>query len=219
MILLTSFYQSPHPERNAELQECWNRNEQCAALSLIYRFVESDFKDHKWSPCVKNNIVPVERGKRMTFAQYFNFANEKFADGTPVVVANADIWFDETLANVNEQNLDRKTVFACSRWGFWNDKPTWHWDEGYSVSALVSQDAWIFRTPVQWKRPLDFTPGCPGCDNALAHAFQDAGYKVINPTEPGPKSLKLHHEHRSQKSNYGPLVPGPYVYVPPCQLK
>ena len=106
---------------------------------------------------------------------------------------------------------------ACSRWGFRDD--TGVWSEGFDKSALVAQDAWIFRTPLQWKDAnLDFHLGCPGCDNVLASVMQRAGYRVINPTAPGPKSLRLHHEHRSQKHNYGVPIRGDMFHVPPVQL-
>jgi hypothetical protein len=170
--------------------------------------------------------VPIKAVDRMTFSAYFEYANKTFAPGTAVCLANADIWFDETLLNITEQQLDERTFFACSRWGFMNEIGGWHWDEGFDKNAPVSQDAWIFRTPITWEcgpitwgtADLNFTTGHMRCDNVLSAVMQAAGYRVLNPTAPGPKSLKLHHEHRSQKHNYGTTIPGPMIFVPPMQL-
>ncbi len=231
MILLSSFYNAGNEHRDAELLECWKRNEHCPAFEKIYRFVDADHDELYSSgkladgdiliPLPESKTIIVAVGSRSTYRAYFDFANRTFAPGTVVCLSNADIWFDETLLNINGQQLDGRTFFACSRWGFMDELGGWHWNEGYDKNAPVAQDAWIFRTPIEWKREvntLDFEFGHMRCDNVLAWTMQQSGYRVINPTYPGPKSLKLHHEHRSQAHNYGAAIPGPMIFVHPCQL-
>ena len=222
MILLTSFYHSGNAQRDAELIECWKQNEQCPAFEKIHRFVEGSGRVHvrEQIPHAKTVLAVVSR--RETYRSCFDYANENCLAGTVVCLANADIWFDETLLNITEQNLDRRTFFACSRWGFTaHPNGQWYWDEGYDLNAPVAQDAWIFRTPIEWDRKvndLNFELGHMRCDNVVAWTMQQSGYRVVNPTWPGPKSLKLHHEHKSQVHNYGETVPGPMIFVHPCQL-
>jgi hypothetical protein len=69
-----------------------------------------------------------------------------------------------------------------------------------------------------WIGNLDFTPGNMRCDNVLAHIMKASGYNVLNPTAPGPKSLVVRHEHCEQIHNYGAVIPGPMIFVPPIQL-
>ena len=220
MILLTSFYDAHDEARNAELLECVRRNNGCPAFSEAHYFLESSPEAAIAFRLWQGQLRLTDIKERMTYQGYFEYANKTFPPGTAVVVANADIWFDETLLNVNEQNLGPRDFFACSKWGFYmHPDGRQFWDEGFDVNAEISQDAWIFRTPIDWgKADLNFTMGCMRCDNVLAKAMQDAGYRVTNPTLPGPKSLKLHHEHRSQTHHYGAPVPGPMITVRPTQL-
>ena len=229
MILLTSFYATGNAERDAELVECWRSNEQCKAFDTIFRFIESD---GLVLPAFNKTVIVQRREPsvndkppvlvRCTYKSYFDFANKIFPAGTVVCLANSDIWFDDTLLNITDAILDRRTFFACSRWGFTaHPNGQWYWDEGYDLNAPVAQDAWIFRTPIEWNHQvndLNFELGHMRCDNVLAATMQQSGYRVLNPTYPGPKSLKLHHEHKSQVHNYGKEVPGPMIYVSPCQL-
>lgn len=228
MILLTSFYDSGNEQRNAELLECWRKNAECSAFEKVYRFVESAgvlvSDDDRGKTIFVRRVSAAVNDKppvltRCTYASYFAYANRTFPAGTIVCLANADIWFDETLLNITDAQLDQRTFFACSRWGFTaHPNGQWYWDDGYDQNAPVAQDAWIFRTPIEWQGDLDFELGHMRCDNVLAWTMLQSGYRVLNPTLPGPKSLKLHHEHRSQVHNYGAAVPGPMIFVHPCQL-
>jgi hypothetical protein len=230
MILLTSFFDAHDEARDSELAVCVRQNlRQCPAFGEAHYFLEGANVDGDWLPITLMLRSEVDRGvfvpERMTYRAYLEYANITFPAGTAVCLANADVWFDQTLLLVNAQNLGPKDFFACSRWGFMAHptpdpvKGQWWWDEGYDLNAVISQDAWIFRTPVTIPEgKLDFQMGCMRCDNVLAKVMQDAGYRVTNPTLPGPKSLKVHHEHRSQKHNYGTPVPGNMLLVPPVQL-
>jgi hypothetical protein len=215
MILLTAFFDPKNEQRTHELLECRRRNFECKAFTRVTRFVEDGART-QLDAHITETLVPIPG--RMTYGQFFNCANGAFPPGEIVVLANADIWFDDTLLNINEKNLDGNTFFACSRWGYMNEIGGWHWDDGFDKNGAISQDAWIFRVPVRCALPLDFTPGRMRCDNVLAHAMQHSGYRVINPTLPGPRSLKIHHEHKSQTHNYGNEVPGAMILVQPVPL-
>jgi len=222
MILLTSYYDAKNERREAELLECRKKNLECKAFDRIHRFFEQCEVlciERQEANRVNGKEVYVIVNDRMTYKDYFVYANMALPNGTIVCLANSDVWFDETLLNITDAQMDNRTFFACSRWGYMNEIGGWHWDEGYDKNAPISQDAWIFRTPINWGAAnLDFSMGCMRCDNVLAGAMQQAGYRVLNPTLPGPKSLKIHHEHRSQQHNYGQPVPGAMILVPPCKL-
>jgi hypothetical protein len=80
-------------------------------------------------------------------------------------------------------------------------------------TAPVSQDAWIFKSPLPSDIDADFFFGWLGCDNRIAYELKAKGLHVINP------SLKLicRHVHMTEKRNYTEenKVVGKYAAVPP----
>jgi hypothetical protein len=221
MILLTSYFDSQNDARNAELDECYLRNSECKAFSEIHVMLEGPaVKGRDDYPAFRRPnqwLVPVT--ERMTYQNYFQYANNTFPVGTAVCVSNADIWFNETLLNITDKQLDANTFFACSKWGFMaHPNGQWYWDEGFDLNAPISQDAWMFRTPIPCGEKFNFRMGHMRCDNVLAARMQEAGYRVLNPTAPGPRSLVLRHVHKSQLHRYGADVQGPSIYVHPVQL-
>src|SRR5205814_1982921 len=120
------------------------------------------------------------------------------------IVANADIFFDESLARLEGYDLTGK-LLCVSRWDVQPDG---------SVKFFAqsdSQDAWIFRTPIP-EFPSDFQLGVPACDNRLAWEAERAGLKVINPAP----SIRAGHLHLSQVRRYSERqrLAGPVKCVP-----
>lgn len=172
MTLLIQPATSPNPKRQAEYSRCLRENPRWFASTVI---------------------LPPE--PRMTFRQMFLAANRIAG---VVVVANADILFNETI-RLGEQVKERE-VFALSRW-----------DGGKVFDEPYSQDVWIVRTPVP-EIPADFTMGMPGCDSRLAQIFHELGYVVRNPA----LSIRCDHIHDSGVHSYtkGMQLPGRYRPVP-----
>src|SRR5436190_23791826 len=59
-------------------------------------------------------------------------------------------------------------------------------------SFANSQDAWIFRAPLENVNHCDFCVGTLGCDNAIAHRIKQAGYLPVN----APQQFKVFHLDR-----------------------
>ena len=97
------------------------------------------------------------------------------------MTANADIYFDDTLAfllfNENDQPvLLQRRVLALLKWI----------DRGEALSLHLrsdSQDAWIFEPPLhqQVLDRSDFHMGVTRCDNRLVDIFETSGHDVVNP--------------------------------------
>ena len=216
MILLTNLYDSRNEERNQELTTCLRKNEESGCFSEIYRFMEFEgargwADDIPWL-CHKTVYIPTK--KRMTFKAYFEFANSMLPAGSHVCIANADIWFDQTLSLIQDRHLDN--AFLClSRW----DEQSGGKPPIFDRDAVVAQDAWIFRTPLPMPElDTEFTQGCVKCDNVLVHVMKSAGRRVYNPTQPGPRGVDIHHLHLVEWRTYGPCVPGPIPFLSPCEL-
>lgn len=173
--------------RRAELEECRRRNAQ------VMELVEYGGTD-----------VPPTFERLMSFVAYLASPGETWA------IANADIYFDETIHKLRRSHQLGLSVLALTRR-----------EEGkLKVNAWHSQDAWVF-DPFDGvtARPLrlpfaDFEPGRYACDNRLAFELAREGRHVFNPCE----HIHVHHLHADRRPNIKPWVPGPYLFVPPTPL-
>lgn len=187
--LFINFYTDSNAERQKELDLCLSKNK---ANGYI------------------DNIIIAE-GVRPTYNQFFSMTRDYPEDIN--IIANTDIYFDESLALLKDWKWGQNTCFALSRW-----------DVNESGEAILwehpdSQDSWIFYGGVKKHIPFaDFTLGVPGCDNAIADRLSQGGYQVLNPA----KTIKSMHVHLTNKRNYlddkGHLttqrVPLPYKILP-----
>jgi len=194
--LLAGYHHSTVFARQCEYDYCLARNLENPHIGSIVLFCEGDpplLHDKLW-------IVPIT--ERPTYQQYIEFAN-KNRQGKVVVLANSDIYFDATIAQVG--SISGNKAYALSRW-----------DVDVNGSARLfnradSQDVWV------WKPPLtldaaEFWLGSPGCDNRFAALLAKAGLAVLNPS----RIVKSYHVHLTNfRGGYGPRVRGPQKQVAP----
>src|SRR5207249_5485151 len=70
----------------------------------------------------RSKVKLIQLGKRVTFRFLFDYANENLK-GRTVVIANADIFFDETLGRLHGYDLTGK-LLCLSRWDVQADGST-----------------------------------------------------------------------------------------------
>jgi len=184
--LFLNTYRDPLPQRNAEMAQAMRRNKACRHIDHVHEITDP---------------------ARPSIRQLLAIMRSRVGWADVAVIANSDIYFDDTAALLN--HVGYQECFALSR------------REGDQSEQLCEyprgmQDAWVFRGPP----PLvvaDFPLGMYAGDNRLNRLFQDAGYTVYNPSQ----SIKIHHLHAS---NARPVrteatkIPGDVLYVPPCSL-
>ena len=211
MNLLVGLYLDPNPARTEEFFECLRRNAANPGLDGITVFLEDPIAPalllQRHPELASPRIRFVAHGRRLTFAQLFAYANAHFPDAG-VIVANADIFFDESLTALEDETLAGK-MLCLSRWDETDGAPR-HFDRP------DSQDAWIFEPPLP-AIACDFPLGMPGCDNRLAFEAERAGLAVSNPS----RSLQARHLHGSTVRRYtaGERLVGPIRLVPASFLK
>jgi len=217
MILCTATYFDGNQERMRELLYCLQKNIVNSAIrniQLIFEF--HNYVEEIGIPHLElinhPKVTLTKLSRRMTFNDWFEFANnlgERQA-GDPMIVANADIYFDETIALLTPEYLEKRFVCLSRR------HATVDMDGIPPVdpNATYAQDAWAFLPPLQYKAILDFTTGCPGCDNRVAAEMSGMGYAISNPCE----SVHAFHIHASHVRHYGPPVPGPHMNVNPGKI-
>jgi hypothetical protein len=206
-VLLAGFYQDADPDRRAELLECVRRNVANDLIEAIHLFVEEPIAAEAllaaYPELATARIRLIEHGRRLTYRDLFGYANRQLP-GQRVIVANADIYFDHTLARLDGYDLSDR-LLCLSRWDVQADGSTRLFDHA------GSQDAWVFRAPLPDLRS-DFHLGVLGCDNRLAWEADHAGLTLSNPA----RSVRAHHLHLSQVRRYnaGQWLPGPTRSVP-----
>jgi len=199
--LLIGSYNEPNLERVGEFRECLRRNCQLEQIVKVHRFLEDEnvlgFNHPK--------VEAVPFGKRLQFADLFEYAN-RVLSGQPCIIANSDIFFDETLDELAGYILQGK-LLCVSRLDVQLD--------GTKVPCHFAwtQDVWIFLPPL----PVmvgNFYLGRPGCENRVAYEASQVGLQTINPCQ----TIHCNHLHLSEVRNWNmnQREPGPSLDVP-CQ--
>jgi len=179
--LLIEYYYDDLPERQAELDACLQCNCANEHILQIHVFVE----DKTQLPFTHHKLKTITASTRMWYRGYFAYINTNVATDDIGIVANADIFFDDSLGLLKDANLDER-CFALSRY------------EGAELHDIAtSQDVWIFKPPIR-DINAHFPLGMPGCDNRLIYEMRIAGINVFNPS----KDIHAHHMHHTDKINY-----------------
>jgi FkbM family methyltransferase len=200
---LVGFYREPDATRAGELLECLRRNCDNARIDAVHVFLE----DGAQPELAHAKLRFVQLGRRLLYKDLFDYANGELK-GRRVIIANSDIYFDHSLAWLDEYDLSGK-LLCLSRWDVRADGTS------HLFEFASSQDAWMFTAPI---RPFacDWHLGKPGCENRLAYEAAAAGLQLANPS----RSVHAHHLHLSRVINYRPSdrIPGPGRSIEPTFL-
>lgn len=181
-----NYYNDKFPERQSEIDFCFNKN------------MLND----------KINLIIINSQQRLTYEYYFEILNSITGINDINIIANADIYFDDTIQYC--ERLDFNTFYALSRWDIIGSNDVRHF------CRADSQDVWAWKGKCK-NIVSNYFLGMPGCDNRLAHEAKKSGYNVLNPS----KTIKCYHVHASNLRNYtrfDSAVPGPYMTVEPICL-
>jgi hypothetical protein len=196
VILLVGLYQDRAPARMAELLESLRRNLANRQLAEVHVFLEDGLDPAAHGQLAHPKVRLVRHERRVSYADLFAYANRR--PGQRCIIANSDIYFDQTLARLATHDLSGKLV-CLSRWDVHPDGTSRLFEHSFS------QDAWIFETPIRGFS-CGWHLGLPGCDNRLAHEAAAAGLTLENPA----RSVRAHHLHLSGVRRYSEpqRVPG-----------
>ena len=207
--LLIDYYKfsSPNPNRQQELDTCFYDNINNENFYKIHVFSDDEL------PFTNNKITHNKPSKRLTYKDYFDYAKHNIPENDIVVLANSDIYFDNTISKIKNIDLTT-TVLALTRWC-----P----DHGHRIinnqieiypNHDKSQDVWIWKNILKNYENTDcnFTLGKLGCDNKIAYIFNQMGYKIMNPS----LEIIAYHLHKEDTDRVYEQVwlPGPYLFIP-----
>ena len=204
--LVTQFYLPQNAQRLVEVKEALKRNVANPFLESITLLNERWYTSEELG-VASSKITQLLVPHRVKFAELFAQRKQGYT-----VVVNADIFLDETIANVRSSDIhSTKKVFALLRYEFTSDDLT---KCPLFGPRADSADTWIIHS--NHSLPLNifnFEMGRPGCDNKLNYLFRLLDYDVYN----DPLFIRTYHCHKETERHYTvPAVQPPYMLsVPP----
>lgn len=206
--LFTTYYLSNDIERNDENFQCLLKNIEHPLIDKIFLIIQDNDM-----PNLSNTdkIEFVHLGKRPQFSDFFEITNTIEDSEVRFIIANSDIYFDESLSKLDDISIKNKIVTLT------------RWDLQYDGSLIfynkyLSQDTWIYTGKINTQIGKYFI-GQHGCDNRLLAEFSEDGKTILNPS----LSIKSIHVHMSQlrpyfnDPNYKYVAP-PYKYSFPSGM-
>jgi len=236
--IVLQLWKPKQPRRWKELCTCIALNAQNPYVSSIHVLLETP--ECASGLPMSQKIVTVPWSKRLTYEDAFNYMGSKFAPEDLVCLANTDIFFGPELREMWHIDMKNRCV-ALLRYDVTMDwckgqMDSWAFTNGVETVRVDgcpepvpfgprddSQDCWIFRSgdlaarpAAEWK-PLNFSLGRAGCDNAIAGELVRRSWVICNPC----MTVKSYHLHESPERSYHPddrISLGIYATIAPAGL-
>jgi hypothetical protein len=202
------------PNDNKRLEEllfCLKKNISNSLIKNIY-LLNEEFIDLSKYGVSSKKIIQENINERLTYKKAFDYCNG-FVKGELWILANADIYFNDTLAKIESYDLDN-TLIALLRYELNSSGELnifTYKDTGKPRDD--SQDAWIFKTPIISTTDMDFHLGVGGCDNKIAHLFSKQDYRLLNPCS----EIEITHKHAAKNKDWHhkALISPPWLKIKP----
>jgi hypothetical protein len=206
--LLIDYYKftGPNPNRQVELDTCFIDNINNKNFYKVHVFSDDIL------PSITKRVIHNKPNKRLTYRDYFDYAADNIPEGDIVVLANSDIYFDDTISKAKLIcSKFNNIVLALTRWCPYKGHKVEN-DEIIPYSgARCCQDTWVWKNKLQNYQDKDtnFLLGTYGCDNSIAHAFLNMGYFVSNPS----LEIVTYHLHKEDSDRQYVTTHLPYSHV------
>lgn len=200
--LFISYYVDKSLARQKELDECLKKNIENPLIKTIYVLVQSEFEGGILD---NEKIIQLLCPVRPTYNIFFEAIRMFAKDDEWSIISNTDIYFDDSLKNLDKYKTGKPVCFALTRYEILPNMVQF-------LNRADSQDCWIIKGKPRHIEG-NFCLGVCGCDNAIADRLMKAGYNVINPS----LTIKTYHLHLSGIRNYNvnEKVKQPYKLLQP----
>lgn len=205
-VLMTSLYNEKNVERLLEYIACIERNLEHPSIDTIHVMYDTSQDDatNTLYEYLKNKKVHITSiGERPSFGNFFDVATSLY-HAKEIIVANADIFFNETLQELEGYDLSNKFL-ALTRWNVRRDgsvelfKQFNKQGKFNPETSYYSQDVWIFKAPLRrLNDQYTIKLGTWNCDSRIAFEAMQKGLVVINPC----LTIKACHLHLSNVRHY-----------------
>lgn len=207
--LITFLYNEKNEERLFEYIECLEKNLEHKLIDdihIFYDMCQDDTHNTLLQYLQQRPVILHYLNNRPTFNDCFSLA-QTICKNTRIIIANADIYFNDTLHALTTYDLAGKFL-GLTRWNITKDGTLeifkqYHPDGSFwDYSSASSQDAWLFQTPLVSFENADIQLGTMSCDSRIAYHAQKAGLMLENPC----LSVQCCHLHLSPIRNYCPII-------------
>lgn len=191
MILLSQWHDDEDEQRRSEFSWVRKRNESCGLFGDTF-YLDGNLK--RWS-----------------FGEFLELASQEYR-GKVCVVANADIFFDETILSLQEMCRPERLI-ALTRWEPPFSGP---WMIGHLINKELffsgSQDSWAFIGGEIPPVKLEVSLGTQCCDQLVCGWAVQAGLEVFSPS----MSVRSFHVHSKRADRAPELRDGYFGYPEMC---
>jgi len=206
MVLFFPYFESQNPDRHEEILICLQENINNEYIKEIVVVLEKPTNNFYFS---SSKLKFWELYSRPTYSDMFEYANKNY-QGQTCIIANSDIYFNETLNHL--VGYDLKNLFLClTRYDL---NPNGDLKFMHPDYVMRSQDTWIFKSPVPNKliETSKFYLGINACDNNISRVASDSGLITTNPSLL-IETIHLHNSNiRTYVRNEGIYGYGEYVW-------
>ena len=215
--IICQFFIHPNEARSNEIKFCLKQNQLNPYIDAIYLLNERIYTQEELGLETTNKIVQILLVNRMLYSDAIKFSNNMNIGGW-IIIQNADIFFDESVKNLQYFKIEERLMISQLRWEY----------DGRDITAAKmfgpradSQDAWIFHSNhtqhlFTYEKVFRIMLGMAGVDNHLAHLFQTLGFTQLNI----PTYIRALHYHTTQIRNYtqADSIQPPYCMIVPHGL-
>lgn len=198
--------------RKKEIQFCAEQVQSGALFESVIFFCEKGITPD----FVHQDSKLVHLDKRLTYADWIRWCAERDLEDVIFVLANSDIFFDESVSKLKEI-CSEATAVCLSRYEYNGSitaakpHPNPHWSQDVWAVHSSSLPKLINRIAL-----FEFWMGVPRCDNKFAYALLESALQISNPFP----QVKSFHNHSSQVRGYSKTaddtIIGPVAYVHPA---
>ena len=204
--IFQQFYTPNDNNRKKEINQCLKKNIKLKLVTKVVLLNEKHYtrEEMDLTEVEFKNIEQIIIGKRLKYNIFFEIAR-KFSGYC--LLANSDIYFDESLVNIFKTPLYyERSCFAQLR--------IEHNKKLFGPRS-DSQDAWLFHSKHLNlnTQHCSFELGMPGCDNKITLILAMNNFKLYNE----PFRIKINHLHTSNIRGYSgkDIIAGPYLMIHP----
>jgi hypothetical protein len=196
-----NLYISLHPVNDSlradEINTCLKLNTENSVLKKVFALNEGFVTTMLEHP----KVSEISTSCRPNFSHFYDLLDSDSWN----IIANNDIYFDETLSYIKMLNLTKGDFLALTRKEVNG--------ELFRSQIGDSQDVWIFFGKPEILKIFNFYMGIPGCDNVMAYKFYESGYRVCNPA----KIINCWHIHSASSRGYSEMdrLHGMYLLLKP----
>ena len=208
--LVTSFFKGTYrPKRVAELVEALRRNVANPAFEAVHVLWEDVNPRDELGMPNEPRLVTMKVKHQPTYQKFFMYSNIFLKRGAIVIIANSDLYFDNSLAKLRfgapDNRSDWRSAMALSRRHApeCGEKNDWRGTYDLCEHYIGSHDAFVFAPPVPEfvVRETKHTQNHFGAENIVVWAFLWAKYFRGHVTNPCQR-IRAFHLHCVPERHY-----------------